>query len=95
MIDAETVGVGVGVGEAGEVGEAGRGVEAGETEKAGEAGKERQLNPAFFARIIGGGDALAGKSESVCSRSPNASIPSVDMTSMHRRIVGSRKAAGG
>ena len=82
----------VGVGEAGE---AGRGVEAGETGEAGEAGKERQLNPAFFIRVIGGGDALAGKSESVCSRSPNASIPSVDIIWMHRRIVGSREAAGG
>ena len=36
-----------------------------------------------------------GKSKSVCSRSPDAGIPSVDIITMHLRIFGGREDTGG
>ena len=50
---------------------------------------------AYVSRVIGGGEASVGESESVCSRPLNASIPSINMMRMHHRIIRSRKAAGG
>ena len=51
--------------------------------------------PAKSYRVIGGGDASVGKNESICSRSPNAGIPSVDVIPIQPRFVRGYETIGG